>query len=100
MKGGLFFGASAALLTLIPAAGAAGPEPYIQEFTDGYIDWGRGFAGAWGKALNASGADPQLQDPSIRRAAEIGGRARLLAIVQRVRANSEVRVGDRPDFVE
>jgi len=92
--------AGAALLTLIPAAMAAGPEPYIQEFTDGYIDWGRGFAGAWGKALNASGVDPSAMDPAIRRAAELSGRARLLAIVQRARANAEVRVGDRPDFVE
>jgi len=36
----------------------------------------------------------------MARVAELGGRARILAIVQRVRANADVRVGDRPDFIE
>jgi len=85
------------------AAGAdPGPrtEPYVQEFRDGYIDWGRGVVGAWGRAIAIDGMAPKSIDPRVQRAAEIGGRARLLVIVQEARATSEIRVGDRPDFVE
>ncbi len=80
----------------------AEPEarPLVQSFVDGYIDWGAGVAAAWGRAPETAVPAPIRNQIRIRRVAEVRAKARLLAIVQSVRATSEIRVGDRPDVVE
>ncbi|HZE89306.1 MAG TPA: hypothetical protein VE404_07155 [Verrucomicrobiae bacterium] len=75
-------------------------EPYLQNVVDGYVDWGRGIVGAWGRAVDRTGNPPDRENPALARAGEILGRRRMLEIIQKVRATAETRVGDRPDFVE
>jgi len=75
------------------------PQPLLESAPNGYIDWGRGVAGAWGRTRDVRG-DGTREEILMRRSAELNARANLLAIVQRARATSEIRVGDRPDLVE
>ncbi len=100
--------AAVAALLVAPAGAAAqphqapppeGPRPYVEQLENAYIDWGEGIAAAWGRFLpSGTGARERLE--TRRRVAELDAKARLLRIVERVRATSEIRVGDRPDFVE
>ncbi|MBI3447998.1 MAG: hypothetical protein HY049_03635, partial [Acidobacteria bacterium] len=76
------------------------PEPYVQNFTDGYVDWGRGIVGAWGRAVDRTGNPPDQPNPALSRTGQILARRRMLEIIRKVRATADTRVGDRPDFVE
>lgn len=75
-------------------------EPFVEKVKDGAIDWGSGVVSAWGRVVDLD--SPRFGEVSgqSRWGAEAAARERLLEIVRTLRADAQIRIGDRPEMVE